>query len=102
LELRLRTQRSIHSGYTTEVSMLSAGLLVQESGPMTLGEQVIVNLIQPGTSFSFRRDGTVRRFTPLEGGWCHVGIEFAPLEPMREVLFADFMNVAYATLQGKS
>lgn len=101
LELRLRTPRSIHSGYTTEVSMLSAGILVQEA-QVTTGEQVIVNLIQPGTSFSFRRDGTIRRQTSLEGGWVHVGIEFSPLEPMREVLFADFMNVAYATLQGKA
>lgn len=100
LELRLRTPRSIHSGFTTEVSMLSAGILVQEL-QASIGEQVIVNLIQPGTSFSFRRDGTIRRVTPLEGGWTHIGVEFVALEPMREVLFADFMNVAYATLQGK-
>ena len=100
LELRLRTPRSIHSGYTTEVSMLSAGMLVQDI-QIAMGEPVIVNLIQPGTSFSFRRDGVVKRQTPLEGGWTHVGIEFSALEPMREVLFADFMNVAFATLQSK-
>jgi hypothetical protein len=100
LELRLRTPRSIHSGFTTEVSMLSAGLLIQDV-QATVGEQVILNLIQPGTSFSFRRDGTIRRTTALEGGWTHLGVEFTALEPMREVLFADFMNVAYATLQGK-
>lgn len=100
LELRLRTPRSIHTGYTTEISMLSAGMLIQDL-QVSLGEQVIVNLIQPGTSFSFRRDGVVRRTSPLEGGWSHVGIEFTALEPMREVLFADFMNVAYATIQGK-
>lgn len=80
--------------------MLSAGLLIQDV-QATIGEQVIVNLIQPGTSFSFRRDGTIRRTTALEGGWTHLGVEFTALEPMREVLFADFMNVAYATLQGK-
>ena len=100
LELRLRTPRSIHSGYTTEVSMLSAGMLVQDI-QIAMGEPVIVNLIQPGTSFSFRRDGVVKRQTPLDGGWTHLGVEFSALEAMREVLFADFMNVAFATLQGK-
>jgi hypothetical protein len=100
IELRLRTPRSMHPAFTTEVSMLSAGILVQ-GAEVAVGEPVIVNLIQPGTSFSFRRDGTIRRVAPVEGGWCHVGIEFAPLEPMREVLFADFMNTAYATLRGK-
>ena len=81
--------------------MLSAGILLQES-QITQGDQVIEHLIQPGTSFSFRRDGSVKRITNLDGGWVHVGIEFTPLEPMREVLFADFMNVAYATLQSKA
>ncbi|HTJ81352.1 MAG TPA: PilZ domain-containing protein [Polyangiaceae bacterium] len=100
LELRLRTPRSIHTAFTTDVSMLSAGLMVPEwtSG---IGEQVIVNLIQPGTSFSFRRDGIVKRITPVDGTWTHVGVEFAALEQMREVLFADFMNSAYATIQAK-
>ncbi len=100
LELRLRTPRSIHNGYTTEVSMLSAGLLVQDA-QVGIGETVILNLIQPGTSFSFRRDGLVKRLTQLEGGWSHLGVEFTPLEPMREVLFADFMNVAFASVQTK-
>jgi hypothetical protein len=100
LELRLRTTRSIHTAYTTDVSMLSAGVLLSEltSPP---GEPVILNLIQPGTNFSFRRDGVIKRVSPVDATWTHVGIEFTPLEPMREVLFADFMNSAYATLQAK-
>ena len=101
LELRLRTTRSIHTAYTTDVSMLSAGVLLSElTSP--IGEPVILNLIQPGTNFSFRRDGVIKRITPVDAQWTHIGIEFAPLEPMREVLFADFMNSAYATLQAKA
>jgi len=98
LELRLRTTRSIHTAFTTDVSMLSSGLMVPE-WTAAIGEQVILNLIQPGTSFSFRRDGVVKRITAVDAAWTHVGVEFAALEPMREVLFADFMNSAYATLQ---
>lgn len=94
LELRLRTSRSIHTAFTTTVSMLGATVLVSD-GQVASGEQVILNLIQPGTSFSFRRDGVVRTVGPTDGGFV-LGIEFLPLDPMREVLFAEFMNTAYA------
>lgn len=99
LELRLRTPRSIHTAYTVSVSMIGATLAVSELQAQ-LGETVIVNLIQPGTNFSFRRDGLIRRITPLDATWCHAGVEFTALEPMREVLFAEFMNTAFAALQG--
>ena len=79
--------------------MLGATLAVLDIQAQ-IGEPVILNLIQPGTSFSFRRDGVVRRIVPIEGSWSHVGVEFAPLEPVREVLFAEFMNTAYAALKG--
>ena len=79
--------------------MLSAGVLVHACDA-ALEEPVILNLIQPRTSFSFRRDGYVRRVSPLQDGWVHLGVEFAALESVREVLFADFMNTAYATLSG--
>lgn len=98
IELRLRTPRSIHAAYTADISMLGATLLVEDP-QAALGEAVIVNLIQPGTSFSFRRDGIVKRVQPIDARWASVAVEFAPLEPMREMLFADFMNTAYATLQ---
>lgn len=98
LELRLRTPRSIHTAYTVSVSMIGATLAVSELQGQ-LGETVIVNLIQPGTNFSFRRDGIIRRVTPIDATWCHAGVEFAALEPMREVLFAEFMNTAFAALQ---
>lgn len=97
LELRLRTPRSIHTAQTVDVSMIGATIVVNDLQAQ-LGEPVIVNLIQPGTNFSFRRDGVVRRISPVEGPWVHVGVEFAQLEPMREVLFAEFMNAAYAAL----
>lgn len=99
LELRLRTPRSIHTAHTVDVSMLGATIIVPDQQAQ-LGETVIVNLIQPGTSFSFRRDGVVKRISSVEGPWSHVGVEFATLEPVREVLFAEFMNTAYATLKG--
>lgn len=99
LELRLRTRRSIHTAHTVDVSMLGATIIVADHQAQ-LGETVIVNLIQPGTSFSFRRDGVVKRISVVEGPWSHVGVEFAMLEPVREVLFAEFMNTAYATLKG--
>ncbi len=94
LELRLRTSRSIHTAFTTTVSMLGATVLVPD-GQVASGEQVILNLIQPGTSFSFRRDGVVRSVGAAEGGYV-LGVEFLPLDPMREVLFAEFMNTAYS------
>lgn len=97
LELRLRTSRSIHVAHTVDISMMGVGVLVADC-PAQLGEQVIVNLIQPGTSMSFRRDGAVSRVTSVLGGWLHVAIQFAPVDPMREVLFANFMNTAYAAL----
>lgn len=99
LELRLRTPRSIHAAHTVDVSMIGATLIVSELQAQ-VGEPVIVNLIQPGTSFSFRRDGVIRRVVPVEGPWVHAGIEFSALEPNREVLFAEFMNTAYAVLVG--
>lgn len=94
LELRLRTSRSIHTAFTTTVSMLGATVIVSD-GQVASGEQVILNLIQPGTSFSFRRDGVVRSVGAADGGHM-LGIEFLPLDPMREVLFAEFMNTAYS------
>src|SRR5690606_31406778 len=99
LELRLRTPRPLHTAHPVDVSMLRATIAVTDLQAQ-LGEPVIVNLIQPGTSFSFRRDGVLRRISPVEGPWSHVGVEFGPLEPTREVLFAEFMNAAYATLKG--
>ncbi|NUP09243.1 MAG: PilZ domain-containing protein [Polyangiaceae bacterium] len=99
LELRLRTPRSIHTAQTVDVSMIGATVAVSDLQAQ-IGEPVIVNLIQPGTSFSFRRDGVLRRISPVEGAWAHVGVEFTPLEPVREVLFAEFMNTAYAALKG--
>lgn len=102
LELRLRTPRSIHTAQTADVSMLGATLIVSDLQAQT-GEPVIVNLIQPGTSFSFRRDGVLRRIDAVpaaEGSWSHAGVEFGPLDPTRELLFAEFMNTAYATLKG--
>ncbi len=96
LELRLRTPRSIHTAFTRSVSMVGATVVMLD-GEVGIAEQVIVNLIQPGTNFSFKRDGVVRRIQPAADG-LHVGVEFSPLDPMREVLFADFMNTAYATL----
>lgn len=99
LELRLRTPRSIHTAHTADVSMLGATIIVPDQQAQ-LGETVIVNLIQPGTSFSFKRDGVVKRISAVQGPWSHVGVEFTMLEPVREVLFAEFMNTAYATLKG--
>jgi len=98
LELRLRTPRSIHTAFTSDVSMIGATILVSDlqAGP---GETLIVNLIQPGTSFSFRRDGTLKWARPLEAPWTQIGVEFLALEQMRELLFAEFMNTAYAALQ---
>jgi hypothetical protein len=101
LELRLRTSRSIHVAHTIDISMMGVGVLVADC-PAQIGEQVIVNLIQPGTSMSFRRDGTVSRVTTVLGSWLHVAIHFAPVDPMREVLFANFMNTAYAALNPSS
>ena len=97
LELRLRTSRSIHVAHTIDISMMGVGVLVADC-PAQIGEQVIVNLIQPGTSMSFRRDGSVSRVTAVVGGWVHVAVQFVPVDPMREVLFANFMNTAYASL----
>lgn len=99
LELRVRTPRSIHAAHTVDVSMIGATLIVSELQAQ-IGEPVIINLIQPGTSFSFRRDGVIRRISPVEGPWVHAGIEFSALEPTREVLFAEFMNTAYSVLVG--
>lgn len=99
LELRLRTPRSIHIASTVDVSMTGATIAVAELQAQ-VGEPVIVNLIQPGTSFSFRRDGVLRRVTAIEGPWAHAGVEFTPLDPAREVLFAEFMNTAYAHFNG--
>ncbi len=99
LELRLRTPRSIHTASTVDVSMTGATIAVADLQAQ-IGEPVIVNLIQPGTSFSFRRDGILRRVTALEGPWTHAGVEFTPLDPAREVLFAEFMNTAYAHFNG--
>lgn len=98
LELRLRTPRSIHTAFTSDVSMIGATVLVSDlqAGP---GETLIVNLIQPGTSFSFRRDGILKWARPLEAPWTQIGVEFSGLEQMREMLFAEFMNTAYAALQ---
>jgi hypothetical protein len=99
LELRLRTPRSIHAAHTTDISM--AGVCVVSTDVQAgIGEQVIVNLIQPGTSFSFRRDGVLQRLVPKDGGWQHVAIEFSPLDGMKEVLFAEFMNRAWAASGG--
>lgn len=101
LELRLRTSRSIHVAHTIDISMMGVGVLVSDC-PAQIGEQVIVNLIQPGTSMSFRRDGSVARVTSVLGGWVHLALQFAPVDPMREVLFANFMNTAYAALNPAS
>jgi hypothetical protein len=98
LELRLRTPRSIHTAYTYDVSMLGATLTVADLQGQE-GEPVILNLIQPGTSFSFRRDGVLKTVRAAEGNWVYVGVEFSPLDPMREVLFAEFMNSAWAATQ---
>jgi hypothetical protein len=96
LELRLRTARSIHTAFTSSVSMTGVTVVLHE-GEVAEGETIILNLIQPGTSFSFRRDGIVRRVIVV-GGTRHLGVEFSSLDAMREVLFAEFMNSAYSTL----
>lgn len=98
LELRLRTPRSIHTAFTSDISMIGATVLVSDL-QAGVGETLIVNLIQPGTSFSFRRDGTLKWARPLEAPWTQIGVEFLALEQMRELLFAEFMNTAYAALQ---
>ena len=98
LELRLRTPRSIHTAFTSDVSMIGATVLVSDL-QAGVGESLIVNLIQPGTSFSFRRDGILKWARPLEAPWTQIGVEFSGLEQMRELLFAEFMNTAYAALQ---
>ena len=98
LELRLRTPRSIHTAFTSDVSMIGATVLVSDL-QAGVGESLIVNLIQPGTSFSFRRDGILKWARPLEPPWTQIGVEFSQLEQMREMLFAEFMNTAYAALQ---
>jgi hypothetical protein len=98
LELRLRTPRSIHTAHTVSVSMMGATVVVSDLQAQP-GETLIINLIQPGTSFSFRRDGVLKRVSPVEGPWVHAGIEFTVLDGARELLFAEFMNTAYATLK---
>jgi len=98
LELRLRTLRSIHTAFTSDVSMIGATVLVSDL-QAGIGETLIVNLIQPGTSFSFRRDGTLKWARSLEAPWTQIGVEFSGLEQMREMLFAEFMNTAFAALQ---
>ncbi|MFO0549689.1 MAG: PilZ domain-containing protein [Polyangiaceae bacterium] len=97
IELRLRTPRSIHVGFTVDVSMLGATVATQDI-QVQPGESVVVNLIQPGTNFSFRRDGIATRLVAIEGNWSHVGVAFNALDPTREVMFAEFMNTAYSTL----
>jgi hypothetical protein len=97
IELRMRTPRAALDGQTFNISM--AGILALVNDPsVTPGEPVAINLLQPRTSMTFRRDGMVSRVYPVDGGRMLLGIDFAPLDSMQEVLFADFLNTAYATL----
>ena len=75
--------------------------LLAEHGPAALIlEDLYTEYRFPRTALQMAhaRGVILRRITPVEGPWVHVGVEFAQLEPMREVLFAEFMNAAYAAL----
>jgi hypothetical protein len=92
----MRTPRAALESFTTNISM--TGILAIVNDPnVAAGEPVAINLLQPGTSVTFRRDGMITRVQQGARGFA-LGIDFAPVDSMQEVLFADFLNASYMTL----
>jgi len=75
------------------VSLAGAGLA------LSVGDNVILNIAQPGTNFTFRVDAVVRRTLPSpHQGTFGFGLEFTGLDQTRYEMLAQFLDAAAAAL----
>jgi len=90
----------MHQTHGLDVSLGGVSLCGPDLA-LTIGEQVILNLSQPGTNFTFRLDAVVRRTLPSpHPGTFAFGCEFLPLDPTRFALLVEFLESATAALGG--
>lgn len=84
----------MHVAHTIDVSLGGASAAGADLS-LSVGEQIIVNLLKPGTILSFRVDAVVRRTLPSPyPGTFAFGFEFLPMEPNRQALFNEFLETA--------
>ena len=98
VDIRVRTSRSMHATRGLDVSLGGVSMCGPDLA-LNVGEQVILNLSQPGTNFTFRLDAVVRRTLPSpHPGTFAYGCEFLALDPTRFALLVEFLESATASL----
>ena len=98
IEIRVRTARSIHIAHGIDASLGGISLCGADLA-LTIGDQVILNLAQPGTPLSFRLEAVVRRTLPApHPGTFGYGLEFIKVDDERHTLLTDFFDTARNTL----
>lgn len=94
IEIRVRTTRSIHVAHGIDASLGGISLCGADLA-LNIGEQIILNLAQPGTPLSFRVEAMVRRTLPApHPGTFGYGLEFTQLDEVRQTLLSDFFETA--------
>lgn len=84
----------MHVAHSIDVSLGGVSLAGTDLA-LSIGEQVILNLLKPGTILSFRLDAVVRRTLPSPfPGTFAFGFEFLPMDPTRLALFSEFLETA--------
>lgn len=87
----------MHVAHSIDVSLGGASIAGGDLA-LNIGEQVILNLLKPGTILSFRLDAVVRRTLPSPyPSTFAFGFEFLPMDPNRTALFGEFLETAVPT-----
>jgi c-di-GMP-binding flagellar brake protein YcgR len=101
VDIRIRTTRSMHAATGIDVSLGGVSLCAPDLA-LNIGDQVILNIAQPGTNFTFRLDAVVRRTLPSpHPGTFAFGFEFLPLDGTRQTLLAEFLEAAAAAVAAR-
>jgi hypothetical protein len=102
VDIRVRTTRAMHVAHGIDIS-LGGVSLAGANLALSVGDNVILNIAQPGTNFTFRVDAIVRRTLPSpHPGTFGFGLEFAGLDQSRYEMLAQFLDAAAATLAGRT
>jgi hypothetical protein len=99
LEMRLRTNRSIHTAFSRNMSQGGILVLGSDLTDIQAGEQVILNVIHPESHASFRLPGVVRRQNDLGERGQELGVEFETMDSARAESLLDFILTALEVIE---
>lgn len=99
LEMRLRTNRSIHTAYSHDMSQGGILVLGTDLTRIEVGEAVVLNVIHPESNASFRLPGTVRRRNDMADNHQQLAIEFDAMDSVRSDALLDFILTAVEIIE---